>query len=153
MAYTVEDIPVGSIIYVSRGVYEHYGIYIGVGKVIHFSASSGAETNANEADIIETSLSFFWKDSDRICVLADLENKPLPAEEIVQRAKSKLGKCKGSYDLVHNNCEHFAYWCRYGEKKSVQVDNAINIADKVIGGIFDYFDDIRNDVKNLTSLL
>lgn len=43
----------------------------------------------------------------------------LPAKEVVRRAESRIG-CKG-YDLMSNNCEHFACWCRYNVKISSQV--------------------------------
>ena len=41
----------GDILYVSRGLYKHYGIYTGNGKVIHFAPLAGAEINAENAAI------------------------------------------------------------------------------------------------------
>lgn len=113
----------GDILYVKRTLYSHYGIYVGDGKVIHFAANAGAETNASKADIHETTVWDFLK-GGKLFVLKDpVGLKPFPADVIVQRAKSKLDKCKGEYNLVSNNCEHFAFWCRYGEPYSHQVEN------------------------------
>lgn len=35
---------------------------------------------------------------------------PLPKDEILQRAYNAVGY--NGYDLLLNNCEHFAHWCR-----------------------------------------
>ncbi|XP_035661692.1 uncharacterized protein LOC118405946 [Branchiostoma floridae] len=43
-------------------------------------------------------------------------------DEIVQRAKSKLGESK--YCPFTNNCEHFATWCKTGIHESSQVKSA-----------------------------
>lgn len=36
--------------------------------------------------------------------------RPLPNDEIVYRAQHAIGS--RGYDLIFNNCEHFAHWCR-----------------------------------------
>ena len=38
----------------------------------------------------------------------------------VERARSKLGE--DGYNIVFNNCEHFAIWCKTGVKESHQVN-------------------------------
>ena len=40
---------------------------------------------------------------------------------IIERALSKIGE--GDYNLLYNNCEHFANFCVFGIKESKQVDN------------------------------
>lgn len=122
----IVSLSVGDIIYTERkhGLYSHYGIYVGENQVVHFSAPKGKETDAESADIIQTSIEEFLR-GDKLFVLRDKPDsdyKPFPPDVIVERAKSKIGKCGGTYSLVSNNCEHFAYWCRYGVKESVQVD-------------------------------
>ena len=47
--------------------------------------------------------------------------KCLPADEVVSRAISRLGK--NEYHLFDNNCEHFAMWCKTGMSLSEQVKN------------------------------
>ena len=46
-------------------------------------------------------------------------------EETVKRARGELGK--GGYNLVCNNCEHFAIWCKTGLRESTQVNQAVDI--------------------------
>ena len=40
-------------------------------------------------------------------------------KEVLDRAKSKLGERK--YGPLHNNCEHFATWCKTGEENCSQI--------------------------------
>ena len=47
-------------------------------------------------------------------------------EETVNRARSRLGE--ESYNLIFNNCEHFALWCKTGKSKSIQVEKAVTAA-------------------------
>jgi len=42
--------------------------------------------------------------------------------EVIQNARSKLGQF--SYDLLNNNCEHFARWCKTGNDLSIQASIA-----------------------------
>ena len=59
--------------------------------------------------------------NDDILKIVYLENN-VPAgyiavytkDEIVDRARSRL--FEEDYNVVINNCEHFAVWCRLGEK-------------------------------------
>ena len=45
--------------------------------------------------------------------------RPYSEQEIVKRAKSKLGE--QGYNILFQNCEHFVTWCRYGKESSQQV--------------------------------
>ncbi len=42
----------------------------------------------------------------------------LDAEEVVKRALSRVGDV--GYDVLSNNCEHFAWWCKTGDHRSRQ---------------------------------
>jgi hypothetical protein len=61
-------------------------------------------------------------------------------EETVKRAFSRLGEKK--YDLVNNNCEHFAMWCKTGVSVSYQVKKVERVVegDIVVNGksVLDY---------------
>jgi hypothetical protein len=46
-------------------------------------------------------------------------------EETVNRARSRLGENR--YNLVFNNCEHFALWCKTGISESGQVNAAAKL--------------------------
>ncbi len=56
-------------------------------------------------------------------------------EETVQRARSRLGQT--GYDLVKNNCEHFAIWCKTGIHESHQVNELLNIILRKGRNIYD----------------
>lgn len=46
-------------------------------------------------------------------------------EETIQRARSRLNEAQ--YNLITNNCEHFAIWCKTGIHESHQVDALIRL--------------------------
>lgn len=46
-------------------------------------------------------------------------------EETVARAKSRLGEDK--YNMLFNNCEHYAIWCKTGISESHQVKRLLKI--------------------------
>lgn len=126
-----EKVPLpGDIVVADRGLYKHYGIYAGNTRVIHFGAENGCELDADKAKIIETSLTEFLNGSPLLVEDSD-EPGAFPPDQVIFRARTMVGKQEGEYDLVFNNCEHFAYWCKYGTKKSNQVDGVL----KAVAGV------------------
>lgn len=132
--YNPNQPKVGDIIfayktYYSYLPYKHFGIYLGNNKVIHYHGES-IETALIQEDSIET----FLKNSidNKLHILetisSEVEND-FSVEETIARAKSRLGE--KAYGLLMNNCEHFAMWCKYGTKKSTQVENVISLASKI----------------------
>ncbi|MCT8978813.1 lecithin retinol acyltransferase family protein [Clostridium sp. CX1] len=96
--------------------YNHYGIYLGNNKVIHYISTTG---KVEDSKIQETDMDTYFK-SGKYFVL-DLNNSSkFTAEEVIKRAKSRLGE--NSYDLLQNNCEHFVFWSKTGDSKSYQID-------------------------------
>ena len=87
----------GDIIKAFRGIYFHFGVYVGEGKVVHFCSTGGNELDPNSADIVETSFSRFSK-GDWVCV-DKLEEPLYDREEIVRRARSEIGTKLGTYNL------------------------------------------------------
>ncbi|WLP94761.1 lecithin retinol acyltransferase family protein [Psychrobacter sp. M13] len=95
--------------------FDHFGIYAGNNKVIHFSekkirkeplskfVEDAGWFNGNHVDVMSFSRKFVDYTS---------------LEESYLRAKSCLGMT--GYDLVDANCEHFALWCRMDEAFSGQ---------------------------------
>lgn len=51
------------------------------------------------------------------------------ADETIERAKKRLDE--KSYNLIFNNCEHYAIWCKTGIKESHQVNNLLKAFSKV----------------------
>ncbi|MCR5622933.1 MAG: lecithin retinol acyltransferase family protein [Treponema sp.] len=126
----IENKPMpGDVLSVNRGLYRHYGVYVGNGTVVHFSGGEGHELSARMACIRKTTVESFRKNGEiqietRCC-------KSYSRKETVMRALGAVGTEKGKYSLQWNNCEHFANWCRYGEKRSLQVEQFVN----KIGGL------------------
>lgn len=121
----IENKPMpGDVLSVNRGIYKHYGVYVGNNTVVHFSGGEGFELSAKRACIRKTSLENFRKNDEiqietRCC-------ESYSRKETVIRALGAVGTEKGKYALPWNNCEHFANWCRYGEKRSSQVEQFVS---------------------------
>lgn len=97
--------------------YDHMGIYIGNNKVIHYCSSTG---NALDAKIQETDMESYFKKGNYF--ILNIKNTPLfNGEKTVERAKTRLGE--KNYNLLQNNCEHFAIWCKTNYSESLQLEN------------------------------
>ncbi|AVH68453.1 lecithin retinol acyltransferase family protein [Nostoc sp. 'Peltigera membranacea cyanobiont' N6] len=112
----------GDHIYVVCGAYTHHGIDCGDGRVIHYTKSSGSGI------IARNSLSAFASGKP---ILARKYDKCDSPNVVMQRAEERLGEV--AYDLLFNNCEHFATWCKTGIHKSEQVKNAGAVAGGASG--------------------
>ena len=110
----------GDRIYVYRnlwqldGLYQHHGIDCGDGTVIHYRKPS--ET------IERTSLETFAR-GNPVYVVEERGGFSYIPDAVVERAESRLGEHK--YNLLFNNCEHFANWCTTGNNQSEQVSNFV----------------------------
>lgn len=62
--------------------------------------------------------------------LARAEYRLRSPDETIRRAKSRLGETK--YNLMMNNCEHYAIWCKTGLHESGQVDAVLALAHTVL---------------------
>jgi len=113
----MEQLHPGSHLSVSRGFYDHHGIYIGNNQVIHYSGFAEA---FNKGSIEQTTLENFLGGRDQFTVVNYPSNTVIYTnQQIIDRAYRCLGE--NDYNLVFNNCEHFACWCVTGEKRSEQV--------------------------------
>ena len=119
----------GDQIRVNRGLYFHHGIYVSDDEVIQYASPKGSEISAPNALIISTTLDEFLKGGEvEVRTYSDEEKKRVRSkEEIVKFAKSMLGTGLGEYDLINNNCEHFSYYCAFGEKFSNQVNDILSM--------------------------
>ncbi|XP_012934727.1 phospholipase A and acyltransferase 2 [Aplysia californica] len=115
----LESLRKGDRVQFKRSLYSHWGVYIGSGKIIHLTRRN-AERGGPKGVVREDD---FWDAVGGDCAYKnnsrDNKSRPLPPDEIVKRAKSMLGDA--GYNLLKDNCEHFANWCRYGETESQQV--------------------------------
>lgn len=97
----------GEHLSIERGVYTHHGIYVGGGKVIHYSQGYDSVPEIREVSFKE------FAGISKVSIVPE-KDSPLrfTADEAVKRAYSRLGE--RSYNLVYNNCENFVRWCRAG---------------------------------------
>ncbi|MBR3679558.1 MAG: lecithin retinol acyltransferase family protein [Oscillospiraceae bacterium] len=145
----------GDIIGVVRknGAYTHYGIYVSDTCVIHYAVP--ASMSVGHATIHPTSLKLFLRDATEYFILDfpkpyqppvvlgnhTNHNETISEQvarnlqqrygyhlyspiETVNRAKSRIGETH--YNLLTNNCEHFAIWCKTGVNESLQVSEMLN---------------------------
>ncbi|MFM0431073.1 lecithin retinol acyltransferase family protein [Paraburkholderia aspalathi] len=108
------DLPIGAHLVTQRRGYEHHGIYVGNGRVVHYA---GFASSAHRGPVEEVELTNFAAGHP-------LTIRPTPSaryvgDEAVRRARSRLGE--NHYRLLTNNCEHFCAWCLLGESRSEQV--------------------------------
>lgn len=122
---TSDSIKKGDILFVDRGLYKHYGIYAGNGMVIHYSdknSNFGTDIKIQEASLDDFASGFEVK----VCQLDEKKYTLYSGEETLKRAYSRLGE--KNYNLIFNNCEHFAVWCKTGISDSDQVNKIIRTA-------------------------
>lgn len=133
----------GDIIGVSRILYDHYGVYAGDGTVIHYTlACEGWKLEIRKTgmdDFLHDSTTFFvlnFASGDRPVKSAPVKYRAFlrritlfSPEETVRRAEGRIGEQE--YNLLSNNCEHFAVWCKTGLNESYQVENFLKLVPRI----------------------
>ncbi len=105
----------GEMVRVSRGKYFHFGICVAPEELIHFASPSGdGFDDPAAATVHRISLSAFAAGSFVECLELTRAQRSytFTADETIARANRALGE-KG-YDVLKNNCQHFANRCLYG---------------------------------------
>lgn len=127
--FWVQKLPVmGDHIRVKRmyGVYTHHGIYVSDNEVIHFTGTDDDSImDSSKNRVISSDLNFFLKGGElEVKEYTDEEFQDLYApDQIVAYARSCLGD--GDYNVLFNNCEHFANVCTLGRFRSHQVERLL----------------------------
>ena len=128
------DVYPGAHIRVPVGNIHHHGIYIGGGEVVQFGLPMDMYRAANEVKVLRSPIEDFSAGAAFVEVYVyDRKERKLKRkdEDIVQFALSKVGD--GGYNLLHNNCEHFANVCVFGVAKSEQIDSVYANVVKLLG--------------------
>ena len=116
----------GDQIYVWRqlakidGVYQHHGIDIGDGSVIHYRKPS---------EIIEQTSWEIFSRGNKVYIRQYPQGFSFLPEFVTKRAISRLGE--NNYNLLFNNCEHFATWCKTGISRSKQIIDFLPAINKL----------------------
>jgi hypothetical protein len=128
------------------GVFVHHGIDCGDGTVIHFTGETwttprsvqrtplkefarGAEVASRDyhefferlqrPEELPRRMTIRWRRELMRLAGSEGQSKAFAADAVIERAESRLGRA--DFDLVFNNCEHFATWCKTGISDSEQV--------------------------------
>jgi hypothetical protein len=105
----------GAHLTTSRRGYTHHGIYVGQGRVVHYS---GLSWFWHCGPVEEVPMSRFAV--GRRVQVVDRGGSFHSPLEIVRRARSRIGE--NDYRLLTNNCEHFCNWCVCGVSHSAQAE-------------------------------
>lgn len=126
----------GDVICVKRyGSYAHYGVYESDDAIYAYGTDTGDFWGAGPAAVRKISLNDFLDGVESCYVVQFPETlvrngEPVPdyrlrsPSETIKRAQESLGHT--GYDLITNNCEHFALWCKTGVHLSFQVDRMLD---------------------------
>ena len=101
----------------STVTYLHHGIDLGDETVVHARPHDFRNPFGGGRVVRTSRVEFAEGRSVRV------RNEPpasFPADEVAARALAHVGR--EGYDLVIDNCEHFATWCATGRRSSRQVD-------------------------------
>ena len=97
-----------------HGLFNHHGIDLGDGTVAHYLEGR---------EILRSPLEEFGQ-GQPLKVINHVEASPVGVT--LRRAMGRLGE--QDYNLLFNNCEHFATWCKTGRHRSEQVDSFLDRA-------------------------
>jgi hypothetical protein len=121
------EAPVGAHLVTPRRGYTHHGIYVGGGRVVHYSGSSRA---FHYGPVEEVTLETFARGRP---VEARASAGRYSGEEVARCARSRLGEHR--YGILRNNCEHFVAWCADGTPRSEQVECWVARASRLVRAI------------------
>lgn len=149
MIWWQSECKLGDMIRISFGNFYHYGIFVSEEEVIQFGLPPfEGLLNRNFEDIVVCVSDIYTFAGGRTVEVASMEKtdrkKRLSPKKTVQRARECIGT-KG-YDILHNNCEHFARYCFFGEKKCEVTESVVSDWKKK--PIIDvYFSIIPNEIE------
>lgn len=125
MKWRPADCKSGDMVRVKLGSIYHYGVFVSDDEVIQFGLPPVPQYKS-DGDIVVLKSDIDTFSCGNIVEVAEFDRKEnkkrIPPEKTVENARARLGE--GGYDLLHNNCEHFAYECVLGYKYSEQEDAA-----------------------------
>ena len=93
-----------------HGLFNHHGIDLGDGTVAHYLEGRAILRSPREE----------FSRGQPISTVDYPEGSCSSPGLTVRRAMGRLGE--QNYNLLFNNCEHFAYWCKTGRHRSSQVE-------------------------------
>jgi HRAS-like suppressor 3 len=121
---------VGAHVATPRRGYVHHGIYVGDGRVVHYS---GLAHGLRGGPIEMTTLDEFTRGRP-LWEIAE-SSRRFSGTETARRALTRIGEDR--YHLLTNNCEHFTAWCLHGIARSQQVDARLAAPRRILKAAHD----------------
>jgi hypothetical protein len=106
-----------------HGLFQHHGIDLGDGTVAHYLEGR---------EILRSAREEFGRGQPISVVAYEDGTCSLPGVTL-RRAMGRLGE--QNYNLLFNNCEHFAHWCKTGRHRSRQVEGWLELPGSLVGGL------------------
>ena len=119
----VRPLQPGDHIRVKYQNFYHHGLYEGDGMVIHFAGPTMQTLmDPQQVTVRRDTLDAFSMDRHIEVRSYSLKEKlqKRSVQKILTAARESLGQ--GEYDILYNNCEHFANRCVFGKGFSTQID-------------------------------
>lgn len=111
----------------------HHGIYIGSDEVVQFGLPYDIYNDPKEVKVLRSPLKDFCAEDSFIEVYQFNRKemkKKLKDEDIINNALSHVGE--GGYNVLKNNCEHFATRMVFGIASSKQIDDIYENVTKLL---------------------
>ena len=123
MKWEMKEARYGDIVRVSLGSIYHYGIFVSEDEVIQFGLPPAPNRRAEDVEVLSAPVDDFLAGGFLEVGIAEGREKKRrkSPKETVAKAKERLGE-KG-YNIINNNCEHFANECAFGEKFSTMTQS------------------------------
>ncbi len=100
-----------------HGLFQHHGIDLGDGTVAHYLEGR---------EILRSPLHEF-SCGEKLSIVSHTHSSS--RNLTLRRAMSRIGE--KNYNLLFNNCEHFACWCKTGRHRSEQMENWLKTTTSV----------------------
>lgn len=125
MKWWPSECKTGDMIRVHLGSIDHYGIFVSEEEVIQFGLPPIPENYMPEDQIKVLCTDIDTFSCGKIIEVAEFDKserkKMFSRDKIVENARSKVGR--DGYNIIHNNCEHFANECVFGISRSSQEES------------------------------
>jgi len=123
MKWELKEAVYGDMIRIRLGEFYHYGIYASDTEIIQFGPPPVSLIRKDsEIEVCVTDIEGFLCGKFLEVAVPDRKEAKTrrSPEETVSSARDRIGE-KG-YNILYNNCEHFAYECAFGQKYCSQAE-------------------------------
>ena len=116
MKWELKEAKCGDIVRVALGPLYHFGIFVSEEEVIQFGLPPTPNRRAEDVEVLSSPVEQFLAGGFLEVGVPEGKEKRRrnSPKKVVALARSRLGE--RGYDILRNNCEHFANECYFGEK-------------------------------------